>query len=152
MQGDLFDADQVLTTGQVLRYGERVSWLILSRPRDGLAAVSDCRNLVNLEPDVPRAVPARDVGTARRLGHVDVDDARVVDRAVGHDAHLGAGGDGDRLRGGVRRRVVAAEVGRGDVGDGRLGVEVVRLADVDPRRRRRAVHDERGEGVCGGAR
>lgn len=148
MQGNGLHADEVLPGGEVLRERERHSRNTLSGERDGLAAVGDSRDLVHLEPDGAVAREARHV--AGRLGHVDVDDPGVVDRAVGHDAELRTGGDGDRLRGGARLRVVAAEVGGGNVRDWRLGVEVVRLADVRPGRGRRAADYEGREGVCVG--
>ena len=75
----------------------------------------------------------------------------MVDGTVTHDTHLLTSGDLDGRRGSGLSRVVAAEVGAGDVRDGGLSVEVVRLSDVDPCRSRGAVNDERGERVCKGA-
>lgn len=120
--------------------------LTLSRECDALSAVRDSADLVHLEPNVAITRPAADaVGCLR---HVDVHDTRVVDRAVAHDAHLLTGTDVDRTRGARLGGVVAAEVAGGDVRDRGLRVEVVRLTDVHPCRCRRAVDDERGEGVC----
>ena len=139
VQRDRLHAHEVLPAGQVLGEREGDAGDALRGERDALPAVGHRRDLVHLEPHV--AVAGEAVDVTGSLGHVDVHDTGVVDRAIGHDAQRLAGLDGDRLRGRVRLRVVAPEVDRGDVGDGRLGVEVVRLADVHPRGRRRAVDD-----------
>lgn len=128
------------------REGEGNARHTLSREGDARATVRDCGDLVDLEPDITVARPA--VNVPGGLRHVHVDDARVVDRPVAHDAHFRAGSHGRRRRRARLRRVVAAEVGARDVRDGCLGVEVVRLAHVHPLRCRRAVDDERGECVC----
>ena len=146
MQRDRLHADEVLPAREGRGQGERDPGHALRGERDALPAVGDRRDLVDLEPH--GAVAREAVDVRGRLRHVHVHDARVVDRAVGHDAELLARGDGDRLSGRVRLRVVATEVGRGHVRNRRLAVEVVRLADVHPRWCRRAVHDERGECVC----
>lgn len=72
----------------------------------------------------------------------------MVNRAVAHDAELLACADVDRRRRAGLLRVVAAQVGRGDVRDGGLRVVVVRHAHVRPLRRSLAANDKRGEGVC----
>lgn len=146
MQGDRLHADEVLSAREVLRDGERDSRNALGGERDRAPAVRLGRDLVHLEPHLAVAREAADV--PGRLRHVDVHDTGVVDRAVGHDAEGAARGDGGRLGRRARLRVVAAEVRGGDIGDGSLAVEVVRLPDVHPIWGRRAVYDERGEGVC----
>ena len=145
VQGDSLHANEVLARGEVLRECEGDSGDALSGEGDATTTVGHRGDLVHLEPHVAVAREVRDV--ARSLRHVHVHDTGVVDRAVGHDAELGACLDGDRLRGRVRLRVVAPEVGRGHIGDRGLGVEVVCLPDVHPRGRRRAPYDEGREGV-----
>lgn len=71
----------------------------------------------------------------------------MVDGSIAHDTHLLTSGDLNGRGSSGLSRVVAAEVGAGDICDGGLGVEVVRLADVNPCRSRRAIDNERGERV-----
>lgn len=136
----------LLSGRESTREGEGNAGHTFSREGNARATVRDCGNLVDLEPNIAVARPA--VNVPRGFRHVHVDDARVVDRAVAHDAHLRAGSHCRRRRRARLRRVVAAEVGARDVRDRCLGVEVVRLAHVHPLRCRRAIDDERGECVC----
>lgn len=120
--------------------------------------------MVDLEPDVTVSSPA--INRVWCLRHVDVDDLHksvtqthsgvndkntytwVVDGTVAHDTHLLTSGDLDGRGSSGLSRVVAAEVGAGDISDGGLSLEVVRLADINPLRGRRATDNERGERVC----
>ncbi len=73
--------------------------------------------------------------------------AWVVDGTIAHDTQLLTSGSLDGRGSSGLSRVVAAEVGAGDVRDGSLSVEVVRRADIDPLRGRCAIDNERRECV-----
>lgn len=79
----------------------------------------------DLEPDGSGAVEGS--GGARCLGHVDVDDTRVVNGAVALDAELRASSDVDRGGSAAGGRVVAAEVGACNVSN--LGMDGVCISD-----------------------
>ena len=117
----------------------------LSRESDALSAICDSRDLVDFEPHVPVSGPS--VNRVGRLGHVNVDDTRVVDRAITHDSHLLTSSHVDSRGSSRLSGVVAADVRRSHIGDGSLGVVVVGLANIDPSRCGRSVDDERWERV-----
>lgn len=71
----------------------------------------------------------------------------MVDRTVAHNAQLRASRNADGGRSAGLSGVVATEVGAGHVGDRSLRVEVVRLANIRPRRSGRPANDERRESV-----
>jgi len=142
-----FHADEVLSGGECFRQGKGHSRDTFGRESDALSTVRDGRDLVNLEPDIAVSSPAIDgVG---RLGHVHIDDTWVVNGSVTHNTQLLTSGD---LGGGGSSRlsrIVATEVGAGDVRDGRLSVEVVSRTDINPCRGRRPIDNERRERVVG---
>ena len=99
--------------------------------------------LPDLEPHLAVAEKIRRRRACRRLGHVKRQRAGVVHGRAGDEADGGAGGDGGGLVGALGGvELVAADVGGGDVRDGREAVEVYCLADVGPLRRCFAVDDE----------
>ena len=121
--------------------------IVSYRERDARSAVRDGRDLVHLEPDGAVAGPARDVGACGGARHVHVHDARVVDRAVAHDAHLLASFDGSCRRSAWLSRIIAADIRTRDVRHWRLCVKVVRHAHIHPLWGSRAIDDERAESV-----
>ena len=103
----------------------------------------------DLEPDGARAVKGRGRLPGGDLGHVELEGARVRDARVGHEADLGARRHAHGLGALVPRgELVAAQLRRGHVRHGAVGLVVGRLADVLPVLRRGAVGDEAGELVC----
>ena len=68
------------------------------------------------------------LGRARGLGHVKRDRALVVDRCVEGESKGTAGLDGNSVRGSTASTLVASQIVRCQVGDGRVVIAV--LADV----------------------
>ena len=150
MQADVLDADEVVAGGQILRDGEHEGRRVLGGPgeaarRKGRGALAE-----NFEPDAPGAVPRRDGLAGGDLGHVDLGGARMVDVGDGGEADGGAGVDGGGVGGDGRAADVAADVGRGYIGNRIVGVVGGVLSHVGPGRGGRAALDQRRKDVVGG--
>ena len=124
----------------------RVTRRTFSRESDTRSAVGYSGDLVNFEPD--SAIASERVYVTGSLGHVDVDDTRMIDRAIAHDAKWRTSSDGDRLSGSLSLGIIASQVKRCYVRDRGLGVVVVRPTDVHPLRSGYATDNERRECVC----
>lgn len=128
VQGDVLAAHQVLARGEVLGQGEgEVVDAAADRggPLQALGGDGRGRQLVHLEP-VSGALVGGGVGALGRLGHVHGQGARVAEVRVDGEADRVARGD---LLGlglghdvGVQAALVADEVLRGHIGDGRVRV------------------------------
>ena len=118
VQRNSFHADEVVAARKSLRQGEGYARHVLSGEADATTAIGDWRDLVDLEPDGAIARPGRRIRTRGYFCHVYVHNAWVVDRAAisDHEADLLAGVHGQGSSRRVRRCVVAAEVGRRDIG------------------------------------
>ena len=119
VQRNSFHADEVVAARKSLRQGEGYAGHVLSGEADATTAIRDWRDLVDLEPDGAIARPSRRIRTRGYFRHVDVHNAWVVDRATvaNNETDLLTCCDGQGSGCRVRRRIVAAEVGRRDIGD-----------------------------------
>lgn len=139
VQGDVLAAHQVVARGEVLGQGEGE---VVDAAVDGggplQALGGDARGgqLVHLEPVAVALIGSRLAGG---LGHVHGQGTRVAEVAVDGEADRVAGGDSLGLGlghdVGVQTTLVADEVVRGHIGDGRVGVgglahELVGLGDL----------------------
>ena len=149
MQGNLLHPNEVVSAGRSLRDSKvdlsrailmlipvspqfKNDHLPIRRPSQRLPA--EYRSLLeNLEPHRPATVPVRGRLARGYLGHIHEHGARVVD--VGRDGHAGRRAGGDIEDAGCEvcsTCYVAADVERGHVLHGSVGVVVCPLAHVLP--------------------
>jgi hypothetical protein len=127
MQGNMFNANQIITIGQALGDGEG-KVLAGGIERDSVASNRRWALLPHLEPHLAAAIKGR--SRVRRLGHVDVEHTRVEDDDVGLETDGGTGGHGGGVcaGSGVKSANVASKVIRCHVGHRRVRVGI--LADT----------------------
>lgn len=127
----MLDTEEVVAGGEGLGDGDVDLGQALRRPAE-LAVVERGALAVNLEPDVTLTLEVGGSGSVGSLGHVELEGTRVGDVGVDGETEVVAGLDGQSLGRGVGGVLVAADVLRGNIGDGAMRVVVGSHADVLP--------------------